>query len=128
MQGRILWMLASIVLYGVILVGSKNLATGAVWIHGVAYFVFGICLLGAIARWWRAGSPVLWRPLMLGLGGFLAAGEIGWRAGSLTGPAAEQWMAGLLGLLVVALMARLMPAQINRRWLGMDRRERERAD
>jgi hypothetical protein len=89
--------------------------------YGAAYFLLGVVLLGVVARWWVRGAPALWRPVMLSAGSLAAAGEIWWRAGG--GPAlVDRWMVALLGLLAAAILVRLLPDRLKRRWLGIDRR------
>lgn len=93
------------------------------WLYGAAYSLFGVVALGAVARWWPKGSPALWRPFMLSVGSLCAALEIGLR-GTLDAvlPAVDRWMVALLGLLVAAIAARLVPDRVTRRWFGVDRR------
>lgn len=129
MRARLLWALAAGLWYGVIWLLHRaslaDLGAGGVatlrWVYGAEFFVLGAVLLGAVARWWRNGSPALWRPVMLSLGSLAAAVEL-----ALVRPAAggllDQWMAALLGLLTVAILARLLPDPVNRLWLGIDRR------
>ncbi len=93
------------------------------WFYGVAYFLFGVVLLGAVARWWTRGSPALWRPFMLSVGSLCAALEIGLRGvPDMLLPAVDRWMVALLGLLAVAIAARFVPDRIARLWFGVDRR------
>jgi hypothetical protein len=93
------------------------------WLYAVCYFIFGGVLLGAVARWWRGGSPALWRPFMLCVGSFAAAFEI-WShtQDNFASVPVDQWMVALLGMLVVALLARLLPRRVIRLWLGLERR------
>ena len=138
MQAKMLWTAAALCGYAIIVVASRQ-AVGlqgatmayAAWAYGVGYFVFGVLLLGAVSRWWRAGSPALWRPFMLSVGSLAAALEI-WS--QQLGAVAEvfpstplrtgldRWMLALLALLAVALLARLLPNHITRLWLDIDRR------
>lgn len=104
------------------LVGTERSPLFA-WTYATAYFVFGIVLLGAVARWWTRGSPALWRPVMLSVGSLCAALEV-----ALRHPpgAADRWMVALLGLVAAALAARFIPFRFARFWLGVDRRAHER--
>ena len=130
MQAKMLWTAAALCGYAIIVVASRQ-AVGlqgatmayAAWAYGVGYFVFGVLLLGAVSRWWRAGSPALWRPLMLSLGSLAAVLEI-WSQppGTVAGALLDRWMLALLALLAVALLARLLPNHITRLWLDIDRR------
>jgi hypothetical protein len=127
MLQRFVWTTVTAGLAGVILaVATRNGSVLSAWGYGAAYFLFGVALLGTVARWWVQGSPAVWRLLMLSVGALAAAGEIGWRAGGI--PASipvEQWMTALLGLLAAALCARLLPYRIIRVWLGIERRMHE---
>lgn len=93
------------------------------WVYGITYFLFGVVLLGTVARWWTRGSPALWRPFMLSVGSLCAALEIGLRNAADTAPSAvDRWMVALLGLLVAAIAARWVPDRVTRLWFGVDRR------
>ncbi len=108
---------------GVVRVAGADEAAPLSWPYAAGYGVFGILLLGAVARWWQSGSPALWRPFMLSVGSLAAALEIWTHAqGGLAGAPIDRWMLALLGLLVVALLARLLPNRVTRLWLGIDRR------
>jgi len=129
MQTRWVWTVAAVGMYASILLGSGRFggaADGTVffsWLYALGYAVFGSLLLGAVARWWRSGSPALWRPFMLSVGSIAAALEI-WAPtqSGLTGVSVDRWMVALLGMLAVALLARLLPRRIIRVWLGLERR------
>ena len=126
MQARWVWTLATAGIYAAILLRSGGLADGIhffPWLYAAGYFVFGSLLLGAVARWWQGGSPALWRPFMLSVGSLAAALEI-WShtQGELDGAPVDRWMVALLGLLLVALLARLLPGRVIRLWLGLERR------
>jgi hypothetical protein len=111
---------------GILALASRHAQTWSAAGYGVAYFLFGVALLGTVARWWVQGSPAVWRPTMLSIGALAAAGEIGWRAGGVPVPIpVEQWMTALLGLVAAALSARLLPYRIVRLWLGVERRVHE---
>ncbi len=132
MQTRWIWTAATVGIYSAILLGSggyDGFAGGflfSAWLYAAGYFLFGSLLLGAVARWWRGGSPALWRPFMLSVGSLAAALEV-WQhsQGGLDGVPVNQWMVALLGLLAVALLARLLPARILHLWLGLERRLHE---
>ena len=130
MQTKGLWTVAALAGYAIVIVVSRQFSefSGdnsllAPWVYSGGYTLFGVLLLGAVARWWQLGSPQLWRPLMLSLGGLAAAVEIWLRPnGGFAATPLDRWMWALLSLLVVALLARLMPTGMIRRWLGVDRR------
>ncbi len=129
MHTRWAWTLATAGIYAAILLRSGGFADGVhfgLWPYAAGYFVFGSLLLGAVARWWQGGSPALWRPFMLSVGSLAAALEIWVRAqGGLAGLLVDRWMGALLGLLVVALLARLLPTRVIRLWLGLERRSHD---
>jgi len=135
-RARIFWALAAGLWYGVIWAGHRaslaeagmDSATTLRWAYAAGFFVFGAILLGAVARWWQNGSPALWRPAMLSLGSLAAAGELALLPQPAGGALLDQWMAALLGLLAVAILARLLPDRINRLWLGIDRRTHPAGD
>jgi len=131
-QTQWVWTAATAGVYAVIVLlpgQFGEVADGAVyltWLYAAGYAVFGGLLLGAVARWWRDGSPALWRPLMLGMGLIAALFEI-WmqsRSDQVSLPV-DLWMVALLGLLTPALLARLLPIWIIRPWLGLDRRQHD---
>lgn len=130
MQARVFWALAAGLWYGVIWlahrIGLEEIGVGSTatlrWVYGAGFFVFGVILLGAVARWWRTGSPALWRPVMLSVGSLAAAVELALVPQPAGGALVDQWMAALLGLLAVAILARILPDRVNRLWLGLDRR------
>ncbi len=129
MQARWVWTVATVGVYTAIQLGSSwfgGLAGGAhfsPWLYAVGYFVFGSLLLGALARWWQGGSPALWRPFMLSVGSLAAMLETWLHAqDGLAGVLVDRWMVALLGLLAVALLARLLPSRAIRLWLGLERR------
>ncbi|HWR87804.1 MAG TPA: hypothetical protein VN277_05235 [Acidiferrobacterales bacterium] len=129
MHARWVWTFATVGIYAAILLvsgGFGGFADGAVfsaWLYAAGYCVFGSLLLGAVARWWQGGSPALWRPFMLSVGSLAAALETWSHAqGGLAGVPVDRWMVALLGLLVAALLARLLPGRVIRLWLGFERR------
>lgn len=92
------------------------------WIYVLGYGLFGALLLGAVARWWHDGSRVLWRPMMLCLGGIAAALEIWMNPHPLLASFWNRWMLALFGLLMAALAVRFFPRRLIALWLGVDRR------
>jgi hypothetical protein len=132
MQARMYWLLAAMAWYGVIglahrvVLGEVAGGSGPAfrWVYGAGFVVLGVLLLGAVARWWKRGSPALWRPIMLSVGSLAAAAELA-SVSSLGGdPLLDLWMTALLGLLAAAILARLAPARLSHQWLGLDRRDR----
>jgi hypothetical protein len=125
MSARWIWTLASISVYSAIFLFARFPGVNP-WLYGLLYGLLGTVLLGTISRWWVRGSAALWRPAMLGLGSLAAAGEIGLRVGTHSESLQQQWMVALLGLLTVAVVMRLTPLTLTRRWLGIDRRVHDR--
>lgn len=125
MSARWIWTLTSIAVYTAIFLSARFPGVEP-WLYGLLYGLLGVVLLGTISRWWVRGSAALWRPAMLGLGSLAAAGEIGMRVSLPAGSLQQQWMVALLGLLVVAVLMRLAPASLTRRWLGIERRVHDR--
>lgn len=132
MQARWVWAGATAGSYAAILLLSGGFDAAAEnvhffpWLYAAGYAVLGSLLLGAVARWWQGGSPALWRPFMLSLGSLAAALEI-WvhSRGGLAGVLVDRWMVALFGLLLVALLARLLPGIVIRFWLGLERRQHD---
>ena len=129
MQARWIWTVATAGIYAAILLLSGQFGGAAgetgdfPWLYALGYSVFGVLLLGAVARWWQGGSPALWRPFMLSAGSLAAALEIAsMTRDSLAHLPVDRWMVALLGLLLAALLARLLPARLTRWWLGLERR------
>ena len=135
MTAKITWAVVTIACYGLILLGQPrahdlfgfgglDAALRYKWYYVLAYAAFGAPLLGALARLLpRLGLPA-WRMIMLVLGAVLAFGGIliQERAG-MSLPRAEAFMAAVLGLLLPAILVRLLPVPLARRWLGMERRQ-----
>jgi hypothetical protein len=131
-QKRWIWAVTAMGMYVVILLISDRLAGAAdgasifIGLYAACYGVFGALLLGAVARWWRSGSPALWRPFMLSVGSLAAVLQIALISGHGFGSAAiDRWMVALFGLLVAALLARLLPIRLVRHWLSLERRQHD---
>lgn len=131
MSGRVTWALVALVWFGILVLAHRAAVTavagmpGFVWFYGLGYLVFGVLLLGLVARWWWRGSPALWRPAMLSVGSLAAAGEIALAPAGAGVEPVDLWMAALLGLVVVALLARIVSPALSYRWLGVERRVQE---
>jgi len=129
MPVRWVWSIATASIYAAILLISgkySQVTHASPWLYASGYAVFGGLLLGAVARWWQGGSPALWRPFMLSVGSLAAALEIWTHSqGGFSGGVVDQWMVALLGLLLVALLARLLPVRVIRLWLGLERRQHD---
>lgn len=132
LQSPWVWTVATLCFYAAILQlsgrfgGAADGAAFFTWLYAAAYAVYGGLLLGTVARWWRGGSPALWRPLMLGVGLLSVALEIGVQIrNDQASLPVDLWMVALLGLLAPALLARLLPIFVIRPWLGLDRRQHD---
>src|SRR3990170_2286702 len=90
-----------------------------------AFLLFGVVLLGTVARWHPSGSVNRWRSWALFGGALLAAVEV-WMVskGGVRGFNLEVWMAALLGLALALIGTRWIPETWLRYWLAMERRER----
>lgn len=90
------------------------------WAYALTFGGFGIVLQGAITRTFSALSATLWRPLMLCLGAVLAllsAAVLMWWTGLPMNM--ELWLSALLGLALVAVLARVLPEALLLRWYGL---------
>lgn len=92
------------------------------WLYGLAFLGFGILLQGAVTRLFGQFSPTIWRPLMLCLGAGLALLQL-WIIEATAGipMSADVWMSAVLGLAVVAVLARVLPEGVVLYWYGVQR-------
>ena len=132
MHGKYGWSLAALVWYGILMLAHRTALAAMAggpelqWLYGFGFLVFGVILLGTLARWWWHGSAALWRPAMLSLGSLAAAVEIALLPPGAVAAPVDLWMVAVLGLVAAALLVRLVPPGFNHRWLGIDRRGSER--
>ena len=90
------------------------------WVYALAFAGLGIVLQGAVARVFEALTPLLWRPIMICTGAALALFAIAamkWLAG--VPMSVELWLSALLGLALVAVLARVLPNGLLFRWYGV---------
>lgn len=90
------------------------------WLYTLTFAGFGVVLQGAITRTASTLSANLWRPLMLCLGAalaLLAVAMLMWRTGLPMN--AELWLSAVLGLALVAMLARVLPEKLLMRWYGV---------
>jgi hypothetical protein len=90
------------------------------WVYALVFSGFGIVLQGAITRTFNTLGANLWRPLMLCLGAALALLNtlmLMWWAGLAMNM--ELWLSAVLGLALVAVLARVLPAALLLRWYGL---------
>jgi len=92
-------------------------------VYSFGYFVFGVAVLGAVARVWPQLMPPMWRLIALASAASLGLVEF-WAHGAITGKPLnlDTWAAALLGIAVAAMAPRLVPPTLLRRWLDQDRR------
>lgn len=120
-----LWFLGAALSYATALLGHAWLATafepGALrrGFDIAAALVWGVFLLGAIARQQPGWPAAYWRLSLLGVGLALAALGLWLVHGRLT---VDDLAAALLGLAIAAILPRVLPERIVWRWLGKDRR------
>ena len=103
---------------------SDNVALGWFrslnWVYALTFAGFGIVLQGAITRVFSALDANLWRPLMLCLGAALALLNtvlLMWWVGLPMN--VELWLSAVLGLALVAVLARILPETLLLRWYGL---------
>lgn len=90
------------------------------WVYALVYSGLGIVLQGAITRTFSALSANFWRPVMLCLGAALAllnAVIFKWWTDSPMN--IDLWLSAVLGLALVATLARVLPQAILLRWYGV---------
>lgn len=100
---------------------DTSLGFRALW--SAAFLVFGIALLGTLARWRPEGNVNGWRAAALFAGAVLAAAEV-WAVsrGAIRGFSLEVWMAALFGLALAMILPRWLPEPWMRYWLALERR------
>ncbi len=117
------WAAAALILYIAIWIANGRIAIDAqtIWLRAGEYALWTALALGAIARLWPALTPYGWRPLAI-LGGAVLSGlEIFLRAGPLDNKMRiDAWMTALIGIAIVAILARVMPAALRRSWFGQE--------
>ena len=123
-----LWGLAALLSYLVLL--GLNLALGAylpsAWPRMFEYMLLSVAMLGFLARWRPDAGPYVWRPVMLLLGSALAAAEVAaWSRKLELEFVIDEWMAGLIGVAIISILARLLPAGLRLAWLGQAGKGRE---
>lgn len=92
-----------------------------VWLRVLEYLLVGTLLLAWIARARPAAGSFVWRPLMLVLGSALAAGEVAaWSRFHRQPFSIDQWMASLIGIALIAILARFLPPSVLGPWLKVD--------
>ncbi len=120
------WFMASRCLAGTVFISEFGRTDALLLSHVIGYLVLGILLLGAVARRWSDSNPLLWRPIMIAAGSGLAVAEVMVHGGGTHASRMDIWMASMLGLVLAAILARVLPGVIARRWLDIDRRWRGR--
>ncbi len=125
------WSAATIACFGIVHVAlylivprQASAPTYGIKLHyALVHVPFGVLLLGALARLLPASGPNAWRSLTLAIGLPAATAGLWWQ--QQAGGARlrlDLVAATLLGLAVAALLPRLLPESVVRRWLGIERR------
>lgn len=116
-----LWGLVALLSYIALL--GLNLTLGAylpsAWPRMFEYMLLSVALLGFLARWRPDAGAYVWRPVLLLLGSALAAAEVAaWSRKLGLDFVIDEWMAGLIGVAIISILARLLPEGIRLVWLG----------
>ena len=116
------WAMVAVCIYMAILVSNRYLPVNPqmVWVRAGEYALWAAITLGAIARFFPALTPYGWRPVTIFLGAILSGLEIFIGAGPGTKVRVDEWMTALIGIAVVAILARVLPAAITRLWFGQE--------
>ncbi|OYV78543.1 MAG: hypothetical protein B7Z70_09145 [Acidithiobacillus ferrivorans] len=121
------WVVVAVCIYMAILVSNRYLPVNPqmIWVRAGEYALWAAIMLGAIARFFPALTPYGWRPVTIFLGAILSGLEIFIGAGPGTKVRVDEWMTALIGIAVVAILARVLPAAITRLWFGQEVVRRE---
>ncbi|OCB03823.1 hypothetical protein BBC27_06275 [Acidithiobacillus ferrivorans] len=116
------WALVSLCIYIAILVSDRYLPINRqmVWVYAGEYALWAATALGAIARFLPALTPYGWRPVTIFLGALLAGLEIFIGIGPATKVRVDEWMTALIGIAMVTILARFVPAASTRFWFGQE--------
>jgi len=124
MTARIRWTLSTGLCYGLIAAVQGLALSGASGgirelVYGLGFLGLGVALIGALARWWPAAEPAVWRSAALATGALLAAGLIVGSDADAAGVARiDLWAAAVLGLGIGAVVSRFVPTVWQLRWFG----------
>ena len=116
------WALVTACIYIAIVAGNPYLPVNPqmVWVYAGEYALWAATALGAIARFLPGLTPYGWRPVTIFLGAILAGLEIFIGAGPGTKVRVDEWMTALIGIAVVTILARFLPAAGARFWFGQE--------
>ncbi|MHB1735732.1 MAG: hypothetical protein ACYCQM_04060 [Acidithiobacillus sp.] len=116
------WAIMAACIYMAILVSNRYLSVNPQmgWVRAGEYALWAAITLGAIARFFPALTPYGWRPVTIFLGALLSGLEIFIGAGPDTKVRVDEWMTALIGIAVVTILARFLPAAITRFWFGQE--------
>ena len=116
------WAVVAVCIYMAILVSNRYIPVNPqmIWVRAGEYALWAALTLGAIARFFPALTPYGWRPVTIFLGAILSGLEIFIGAGPDTKVRVDEWMTALIGIAVVAILARVLPAAITRLWFGQE--------
>ena len=118
------WALSAALCYLLIAVLGRRypLVSGSLWWGSAAYALWAALALGAIARRWPGWTAYGWRPATILLGALLSALAIFLGNHAPSRLLIDSWMTALIGIAVVTIIARFVPAAVARRWFGQESR------
>lgn len=134
MRSKVLWLVMTVCYYVAMLVAESEMprllhaSSGASWVrsfhwsYALVFAGLGVLLQGTVTRLFNQFTPTLWRPLMLCFGAALALLQL-WVVEIATGipMSVDRWMSAILGLAIIAVLARALPESVVLRWYGVHR-------
>ena len=116
------WAVVAVCIYMAIWISNRYLLVNpqVIWVWAGEYALWAAITLGAMARLFPVLTPYGWRPVTILLGAILSGLEIFIGAGTSTKVRVDEWMTALIGIAVVAILARVLPAAITRFWFGQE--------
>lgn len=116
------WLLVAVLVYAAIVLLNGDLPADKafLWVRAGEYGLLGAILLGGISRLLPGSGPYVWRPLMIVIGAVLSGLEVFLRTQAFPQQAVriDAWMTALIGLAVVAIVARVAPGRVRALWYG----------
>ncbi len=116
------WAIIALLIYlGIVFsAGYLPVAPQGLWVRAGEYALWATVTLGAIARFYPVLGPYGWRPVTIFVGAVLSGLEIFIGAGPDTKIRVDEWMTALIGIAVITILARVLPATITRIWFGQE--------
>jgi xanthine/uracil permease len=121
------WAIVAVLIYVGIVFSNDYLPvtpTG-LWLRAGEYALWATVTLGAIARFYPILTPYGWRPVTIFIGAVLSGLEIFVGSGPANKVRVDEWMTALIGIAVITILARVLPAVITRIWFGQEVVRRE---